>query len=83
MPDKLPFFAGLLASRAKQHPKCESGEWTEAEFIEYLLSAFEQPDSKDGVVSLSEFISYYTAVSWCVTDDASFEHQLKRSWSLL
>lgn len=77
-----PFITALFAERAKRHPRYESGEWGEEEVVANLLAAFEQPDSKDGVVSEEEFIDYYSAVSTCVQDDAYFESSLKSCWGV-
>lgn len=74
--------SALFAERAKRHPRYESGEWGEEEVVSNLLAAFEQPESRDGVVSEQEFIDYYAAVSTCVQDDAYFEASLRSCWGV-
>lgn len=72
----------LFEDRAKRHPKYQDGEWNEMEVVENLLTAFKQPQSKRGVVTLQEFKDYYAAVSASVQDDVYFETHLKVCWGV-
>ena len=64
-----------------QHPKVISGEITEDEaFLEFL--AYFADRNNDGIITQTEWLDYYAAVSSSVDDDEHFVAILTRAWNL-
>ncbi|XP_048762981.1 calcyphosin-like protein [Ostrea edulis] len=67
---------------ASQHPKFQSGEWTEDQCFRRFLDSFDTPGNPDGVVTKDEFMNYYSGVSASIDDDGYFCTMMKRAWRM-
>ena len=74
---------------AKKHPDVLSGKKSEdeilAEFLdtfEYHFSLLNTNKSRDGKITLDEFIEYYNNISMSVPDDYYFEAIMNSAWDL-
>jgi len=69
---------------AKKHPAVLEGRKTERQILEEFLATFEMALSgvADGVVTLEEFIEYYTSVSASIDNDDYFEQMMNSSWNI-
>ena len=74
---------------AKKHPDVLSGKKSEdeilAEFLdtfEYHFSLLNTNKSRDGTITLDEFIEYYNNISMSVPDDYYFEAIMNSAWDL-
>lgn len=65
-----------------KHPKVESGEMTEDEALVLFLKTFDDQSNPDGIVSQTEFESYYAGVSAGIDSDDYFELMMHNSWKL-
>ncbi|KAI8787002.1 calcyphosin-like protein [Biomphalaria glabrata] len=68
------------AYNASKHPKYISGEWTETKVYQEFLKTFEAEGHVDGIVTLEEFLSYYSAISCSIDSDAYFDLMMRNSW---
>ena len=75
-------FSEVYADNAKKHPNYQRGIWSLDRVLQEFLNCFDDPDNKDGVVSLSDFIKYYENVSCTIDDDSYFELMMVNSWDL-
>ncbi len=75
-------WADIYADNARKHPKYQAGIWTLEEVLQSFLDNFDDPDNKDGVVSVDDFIKYYENVSCTIDDDAYFELMMVHCWGL-
>ena len=59
---------------AKRHPAVLDGRKTERQVLEEFLQTFEMhlSDKPDGIVTMDEFVEYYTNVSASIDDDEYF-----------
>jgi len=73
---------------AKMHPDVKAGKKTEDEILYEFIDTFEQhhsdnkEDSRDGNVSMGEWIEYYNNVSMSVDRDDYFELMMNQAWNL-
>ena len=65
-----------------KHPKFVSGEWSEDECFRNFLKCFDSPCDCDGVITLDEFINYYSGVSASVDNDAYFDLMIRSAYKL-
>ena len=70
------------------HPEVISGKITREQALKQLLDAFEvnsradKLTKGDGLVSLSEFEEYYSALSASIDDDDYFELMIRNAWHI-
>lgn len=55
---------------ASMHPDVQSGRATRDEVLRAYLDGFNK--NEDELVTLDEFVEYYTWLNWCVEDDKAF-----------
>ena len=74
---------------AKCHPDVQSGKKTEeevlAEFLdtfEYQFSLLNDGKSRDGKITMEEFLEYYNNISMSIKDDDYFEEMIKSVYNL-
>ena len=77
---------------AKNHPDVKTGRKTEQEIIQEFLETFEahrelskgDKASKkgDGIVTLNEFMDYYSSVSASIDNDEYFQLMMTNAWNL-
>ena len=75
---------------AKQHPDVQSGKKTEDEVLTEFLDTFEDhfadmkghADSRDGVVTMQEWLEYYNNVSMSIDRDDYFDLMMNNTWNL-
>jgi Ca2+-binding EF-hand superfamily protein len=75
---------------AKQHPDVKSGKKSEEEVLGEFLDTFEdhycdmagQADSRDGIITMPEWIEYYNNVSMSIDNDEYFELMMNNTWNL-
>lgn len=72
------------------HPDVRTGKKTEAEVLVEFMETFEKhhalvadkSTSKDGKVTLEEFIEYYNNVSCSIENDSYFDLMISNAWGL-
>merc|ERR1719181_2328064 len=62
------------------HPKFKSGEATKEEILAEFMGQWD--DSKDGKVSMAEWVDYYTDVSASIDEDDYFELMMRNAWHI-
>jgi len=73
---------------AKMHPDVKSGKKTEDDILMEFLDTFEMhyslnhEGSRDGNISVDEWIEYYNNVSMSIDDDKYFELMMNSAWNL-
>jgi hypothetical protein len=75
---------------AKQHPDVKAGKKTEEEILAEFLDTFEdhycdmagQADSRDGIISMPEWLEYYNNVSMSIDTDEYFAVMMNSTWNL-
>ena len=69
---------------ASRHPAVLEGRKTERQVLEEFLATFEMALSgvADGIVTLEEFLEYYTSISASVDNDDYFEQMMDASWNI-
>jgi Ca2+-binding EF-hand superfamily protein len=75
---------------AKNHPDVKAGKKTEDEILCEFLDTFEDhfadmkgnADSRNGSITMQEFIEYYNNISMSIDDDAYFEVMMTNAWNL-
>lgn len=73
---------------ASKHPDVKSGKKTEDEILKEFLETFEMHHNvmhgtkSDGVVTLDEFIEYYTNISANIDNDAYFDLMMTNAWNI-
>jgi Ca2+-binding EF-hand superfamily protein len=75
---------------AKQHPDVKTGKKTEDEILMEFLDTFEihhsihtgDASSRDGTVTIAEFLEYYNNISSSIDDDKYFELMITNAWNL-
>ena len=75
---------------AKQHPDVKSGKKTEDEILGEFLDTFEDhfcdmkgnADSRDGKITMREWIEYYNNVSMSIDRDDYFQLMMNNTWNL-
>ena len=76
------------AYNAKLHPDVKSGKKSEDDVLLEFLDTFEQhyglshEGSRDGKISMDEWIEYYNNVSMSIDDDKYFELMMNSAWNL-
>ena len=65
-----------------KHPKFKSGEWTEDQCFGNFLKCFDSPQDADGVITLDEFMNYYSGVSASIDNDAYFDLMIRNAYKL-
>ena len=63
-----------------KHPDVISGKRTNEDILSEFLSTFDS--NKDGEVSVSEFIDYYSNVSASIDLDDYFELMMRNAWHI-
>ena len=71
-----------LSYNVKQHPEVIAGKMTEEECLLGLMANFEVGGTKDGIITLEEFESYYSNVSASVDSDDYFELMIRNAWHI-
>ena len=75
---------------AKHHPDVKSGKKQEDEILGEFLDTFEDhfcdmkgnADSRDGIITMPEWIEYYNNVSMSIDTDPYFEAMMNSTWNL-
>lgn len=69
---------------AKKHPAVQEGRKTERQVLEEFLSTFElhRSDKPDGVVTLDEFVEYYTNISASIDNEEYFALMMNQAWNI-
>jgi len=73
---------------AKMHPDVKSGKKTEDDVLLEFLETFENhysmshDGSKDGHITMDEWLEYYNNVSMSIDDDKYFEVMMNAAWNL-
>ncbi len=73
---------------AKMHPDVKAGKKNEEEVLGEFLDTFEahyamsNPDSRDGNITVEEWLEYYNNVSMSIDDDAYFQVMMNSTWNL-
>jgi hypothetical protein len=73
---------------AKMHPDVKSGKKTEDDVLLEFLDTFElaysynHAESRDGQISMDEWLEYYNNVSMSIDDDKYFELMMNSAWNL-
>ena len=75
---------------AKQHPDVKAGKKTEEEILGEFLDTFEDhfcdmagnADSRDGKITMAEWLEYYNNVSMSIDRDDYFETMMNSTWNL-
>ena len=73
---------------ASKHPDVKSGKKTEDEVLKEFLETFEMHHNvmhgakSDGMVTLDEFIEYYTNISANIDNDAYFDLMMTNAWNI-
>jgi Ca2+-binding EF-hand superfamily protein len=73
---------------ASRHPDVKSGKKTEDEVLKEFLETFEMHHNvmhgakSDGMVTLDEFIEYYTNISANIDNDAYFDLMMTNAWNI-
>ena len=75
---------------AKQHPDVKSGKKQEDEILAEFLDTFEdhfcdmkgQEDSRDGIITMQEWLEYYNNVSMSIDNDEYFALMMNNTWNL-
>jgi Ca2+-binding EF-hand superfamily protein len=75
---------------AKSHPDVKSGKKKEEEILMEFLDTFEDhfadmrghADSRNGTITMEEWLEYYNNVSMSIDDDAYFEVMMNSAWNL-
>ena len=75
---------------AKQHPDVKSGKKSEDEILNEFLDTFDDhfcdmkghADSRDGVITMQEWIEYYNNVSMSIDNDEYFALMMNNTWNL-
>jgi len=65
-----------------KHSKYKSGEWSEDRCFAEFLKCFDNPDDVDGVITLDEFVNYYSGVSASIDNDAYFDLMIRNAYKL-
>ena len=63
------------------HPMVESGEMTANDVAMLFLANFEA-GTKDGIVTLDEFVEYYRDISAEIDDDEYWELMIRNAWHI-
>jgi len=72
---------------AKMHPDVKSGKKTEDDILMEFLDTFEMhyafshENSRDGKISMDEWLEYYNNVSMSIDDDKYFEVMMNSAWN--
>ena len=70
-----------VSMNVKAHPRVTSGEITEDEaFLDFLTNFGDK--NNDGMITLTEWCDYYSAVSACISDDDHFVKLMNTTWEL-
>lgn len=75
---------------AKHHPDVKSGKKTEDEVLTEFLDTFEDhwcdmagnADSRDGIVTMQDWLEYYNNVSMSIDNDEYFALMMNNAWNL-
>jgi len=69
---------------ASKHPAVLEGRKTERQILEEFLATFEMALSgvADGIVTLDEFLEYYTSISASIDNEDYFEQMMNSSWNI-
>jgi len=69
---------------ASKHPAVLEGRKTERQILNEFLATFEMALSEvpDGIVTLDEFLEYYTSISASIDNDDYFEQMINSSWNI-
>lgn len=73
---------------AKFHPEVKAGKKTEDEVFLEFLETFESSydmmagETKDGIITIDEWMEYYENVSMSIDDDAYFELMMNNCWRM-
>ena len=69
---------------ASKHPAVLEGRKTERQILEEFLATFEMALSEvpDGIVTLEEFLEYYTSISASIDNEDYFEQMINSSWNI-
>jgi len=69
---------GIYGENLPRHPKVLSGEKTEDQVMREFVAQWDK--SRDGNVTLAEFIDCYTDISVNIDDDDYFELMMRNAW---
>jgi len=69
---------------ASKHPAVLEGRKTERQILEEFLATFEMALSgvADGIVTMDEFLEYYTSISASIDNEDYFEQMINSSWNI-
>lgn len=66
----------------KFHPDFKSGKKTADEILREFMANFEGKGTVDGMITLDEFIHYYTGISSSIDRDDYFELMMRNAWHM-
>lgn len=75
---------------AKHHPDVKAGKKSEDEILNEFLDTFEDhfcdckgnEDSRDGIITMQEWLEYYNNVSMSIDNDEYFALMMNNTWNL-
>jgi len=74
----------MATYNVEENPLVQSGQKSPEEVFKTFLDSFEGPHGdKDGTVTISEFIDYYSGISAAIDDDDYFVLMMENAWKIV